>query len=303
MKCYSTALSAIVIACFGLELIILYFLINKRTTMDFENIINQYIIPFGLNMLVAVIAFYVGIKLIGWVLNLVEKMMVKFNVQPILVGFAKSVLKGLLYVLLVIAVLSYLGFDTTSVVALLAAASLAVGLALKDSMNNFASGVMLILTQPFKVGDFVEIAGQMGVVEEVQLFSTQLKTGDNRQIIIPNGQIYTSALVNYSVKETRRIDLVFGIGYDSDLRKAKQILQDLIAQESRALTDPESLVVVSELADSSVNFTVRIWVNSADYWAVRFDYIEKVKLTFDENGIAIPYPQMDVHVQGLAQAA
>ncbi|UQB42379.1 mechanosensitive ion channel [Thiomicrospira microaerophila] len=271
--------------------------------MEFENILNQYVIPFGIQLLVAIVAFYIGNKLIGLALNLLDKILVKFEVQPILVSFSKSVAKGLLYVILTIAILSYLGFDTTSVVAILAAASLAIGLALKDSLNNFASGVMLILTKPFKVGDFVEVGGQMGVVEGLQLFSTAMRTGDNRQVIIPNGQIYNSAMINYSAKPTRRIDLVFGISYDSDLRKAKTILQDLIQQETRALTDPEPLVVVSELADSSVNFTVRIWVDSADYWAVRFDYIEKVKLTFDENDIVIPYPQMDVHVQGMPTAA
>ncbi|WFE69666.1 mechanosensitive ion channel [Thiomicrospira sp. R3] len=268
--------------------------------MDLETILNQYIIPFGINILVAVVAFYIGNKLIGWALSLLDKVLTKFEVQPILIGFSKSVVKGLLYLLLTIGILSYIGFDTTSVVAILAAASLAVGLALKDSLNNFASGVMLILTKPFKVGDFVEVAGQMGTVENVQLFSTTMRTGDNRQVTIPNGQIYVSPLINYSAKPTRRIDLVFGISYDSDLRKAKQILLDLIKQESRALTDPKPLVVVSELADSSVNFTVRIWVESADYWSVRFDYIEKVKLTFDDNEVVIPYPQMDVHVQGLA---
>jgi small conductance mechanosensitive channel len=265
--------------------------------MEIENWINDYILPYGINVLIALVIFVVGKFAIGVIVKTLDKVLVKLNVQPILKGFFLSVGRALLYVVLALAVLRQLGFDTTSLIAILAAASLAVGLALKDSLNNFASGVMLIITQPFKVDDFVEVAGQGGVVENVALLNTVLRTGDNRQVIIPNGQIYKSAMVNYSAKPTRRIDLVFGIHYDSDLRQAKQILLRLIEQESRALKDPEPLVVVSELADNSVNFTVRIWVESADYWPVRFDYIEKVKLVFDENNIVIPFPQMDLHIQ------
>jgi small conductance mechanosensitive channel len=270
--------------------------------LDFnlELIIYSYLIPLGTKIVVAVLAFFIGRKLIGWALRLQRKVLEKFQVAPILREFVSSVAQALLYVLLILGVLGYLGFDTTSVVALLAAAGLAVGLALKDSLNNFASGVMLILTQPFKVGDFVEVAGQMGVAEKITLFNTVMRSGDNREIVVPNGQIYQDKLVNYSARATRRIDLVIGIGYDSDLRKAKQILQDLIAAEPLAHTEPAPLVAVSELADSSVNFTVRIWVNTDDYWPVRFKFIENVKLTFDEQGIAIPYPQMDVHIQTTA---
>ncbi|SFR63936.1 mechanosensitive ion channel family protein [Thiomicrospira sp. ALE5] len=270
--------------------------------MDLELLIYQYVLPFGIKILVALIAFFVGHKLIKWAMQLLKKGLERLKVEPILQEFAQSVARVLLYVLLILAVFGYLGFDTTSVIALLAAAGLAVGLALKDSLNNFASGVMLILTQPFKVGDFIEVAGQMGVAEKITLLNTVMRTGDNREITVPNGLIYRDKLVNYSARATRRIDLVFGIGYDSDLRKAKQILKDLIAAEPRAHQEPEPLVVVSELADSSVDFTVRIWVDSADYWPVRFDYIEKVKLEFDEQGIVIPYPQMDVHVQATPAA-
>ncbi|WP_049778978.1 mechanosensitive ion channel family protein [Thiomicrospira cyclica] len=268
--------------------------------MDLELLIYQYVVPFSIKILVALIAFYIGHKLIKYAMQLLQKTLETFKVELILLEFVKSVARVLLYVLLTLAVLGYLGFDTTSVIALLAAAGLAVGLALKDSLNNFASGVMLILTQPFKVGDFVEVAGQMGVAEKITLLNTVMRTGDNREITVPNGQIYRDKLVNYSARPTRRIDLVFGISYDSDLRKAKQILLDLIVAEPRAHTDPAPLVVVSELADSSVNFTVRIWADAGDYWPVRFDFIEKVKLTFDEQGIVIPYPQMDVHIQATA---
>jgi small conductance mechanosensitive channel len=270
--------------------------------MDFEHLVLTYVVPYSINIALAIVIFIIGKVVIGWLEKAVNAVMVKMKVEPILIGFVISVGRALLYVILVVAILGHLGFDTTSLVAILAAASLAVGLALKDSLNNFASGVMLIITQPFKVGDFIEANGQMGVVEKVSLLNCELRTGDNRQVVIPNGQLYKSSLINYSAKPTRRIDLVFGIHYDSDLRLAKTLLQDLIEQEERALKDPAPLVVVSELADSSVNFTVRIWVNTADYWPVRFDYIERVKLTFDENNIVIPFPQMDLHLQaeGLA---
>lgn len=270
--------------------------------MDLELILFDYVVPVGVKLVVAILAFFIGRLLIRWAISIEKKVFEKFNVAPILSEFISSVSKALLYVLLILGILGYLGFDTTSVVALLAAAGLAVGLALKDSLNNFASGVMLILTQPFKVGDFVEVAGQAGIAEKITLFNTVMRSTDNREIIIPNGQIYADKLVNYSARPTRRIDMVFGIGYDSDLRLAKQVLLELIAAEERAHKDPEPLVAVAELADSSVNIAVRIWTDSADYWPVRFDFIEQVKLAFDAQGIVIPYPQMDLHLQAPAGA-
>ena len=264
---------------------------------DLQGFIDSTLVPIGLNLIYALIIFLVGRIVIGWIHRLLGKVLARFNVQPILTEFVQQVSRALLFVLLFIAVLSQLGFDTTSLVALVAAAGLAVGLALKDSLQNFASGLMLIIFKPFKVGDFVEVGGHMGIAEKVMLFSTLLRTTDNREITIPNGQIYSDALINYSARETRRLDLVFGIGYGSDLRKAKQILQEIVAADERVLLEPESLVVVSELADSSVNFTVRAWVNTSEYWPLRFDLIERVKLAFDDQGIEIPFPQMSVHLQ------
>ncbi len=273
------------------------------TEINLSQLLDSHILPWSINILIALLIFVVGRLLIGWAHRLLGAVLARFNVEAILTEFIQQVVRVLLYVLLAIAILSQLGFDTTSLVAMLAAGSLAVGLALKDSLQNFAAGVLLIVLKPFKVGDFVEVAGVTGFVEKVMLFSTLLRTTDNREITIPNGPIYNATLTNYSARDTRRVDLLFGISYDSDLRKAKQILQDLITADERILAEPESLVAVSDLADSSVNFTVRFWVATDNYWPVRFDFIEKVKLAFDENGVEIPYPQMALHIQQPAEKA
>lgn len=270
---------------------------NLMSKLDLVELTQSYLIPWGINIAIAFIIFFVGRIVISVIHKVLGKLLTRFQVKVILVEFTQQVMRSLLFVLLIIAILSQLGFDTTSLVAVLAAGSLAVGLALKDSLQNFAAGVMLIILQPFKEEDFVEVAGHMGMVEKVMLFSTLLRTPDNREITIPNGQIYAEPLVNYSARDTRRLDLIFGIDYNSDLRKAKQILQDIVAADERVLKEPESLVVVSELADSSVNFTVRAWVSTDDYWPLKFELLERVKLAFDEQGIEIPFPQMSVHFQ------
>jgi small conductance mechanosensitive channel len=176
------------------------------------------------------------------------------------------------------------------------AAGLAVGLSLQDSLKNFAAGVMMIVFRPFKVGDFIEAGGTSGVVETINIFSTTMRTGDNREVIVPNGTIYGGTIVNYSARDTRRIDMTFGIGYEDDIRRAKDIMQRILEEDDRVLKDPEPTIGLSELADSSVDFVVRPWVKTADYWSVRFDLNERIKLAFDENGISIPFPQMHVHL-------
>ena len=196
----------------------------------------------------------------------------------------------------IIASLNRLGVNTTSLVALLGAAGLAIGLSLQDSLKNFAAGVMIILFKPFKLGDFVEAGGATGVVENISIFSTKFKTGDNKEVIVSNGNIYGGMIVNYTAKETRRIDMVIGIGYNDDIKKAKNIITEILDADERILLDPAPSVSIGELGDSSVNFNVRPWVKTEDYWAVRSDTLEKIKLAFDENGISIPYPQMDVHL-------
>lgn len=252
---------------------------------------------FLLNIIIAALIVIVGRIVIKWIVKLLRKMMVRSDIDPILVNFASGIANAVLLVVVLVAALDQLGINTTSFIAVLGAAGLAIGLALKDSLQNFAAGVMMIIFRPFKLGDFIEAGGVTGIVENISVFSTLMKTGDNREIIIPNGQIYAGAITNYSARDTRRVDLVFGIGYDDDMLKAKQIMEDILAAHELVLEEPSPAVAVAELADSSVNFNVRPWVKSGDYWGVRSELIQQIKLAFDENDISIPYPQMDIHSQ------
>ena len=216
--------------------------------------------------------------------------------DEILVKFLSSILHWVLLLFVVIASLSQLGIDTTSLVALLGAAGLAIGLSLQSSLANFAAGVMLIVFRPFTKGDFVEVAGTSGSVDNISIFTTTLTTPDNKEVIVPNGSVIGNNIVNYSARPTRRVDMVFGIGYGDDIKKAKELLEQIVAADTRVLAEPAPVVALGELADSSVNFLVRPWVNAEDYWSVLWDTTETVKLKFDEAGISIPYPQMDVHL-------
>jgi len=263
--------------------------------INIEDLLSTYVIPWGINIVLALVIFIIGRAVTKIVVGIFRRLLGKADMDVILIDFVCSIIGTALTLFVIIASLDQLGVDTTSLIALLGAAGLAVGLALQGSLQNFASGVMLIVFRPFKTGDFVEAGGVSGVVEKISIFSTMMRTGDNREIIVPNGSIYGGTITNYSARETRRIDMVFGIGYDDDIKKAQDILRELANSDDRILKDPEILIAVSELADSSVNFVVRPWVKSGDYWAVKFDFTEKVKLTFDEQGISIPYPQMDVH--------
>ncbi|ACL72617.1 mechanosensitive ion channel family protein [Thioalkalivibrio sulfidiphilus] len=264
--------------------------------------VEQYAIPWTLRILVALLIWFIGKWIAGRITSVVKKVMIKTGMDQMLVQFLGNILYTLLLIAVIIAALDHLGLQTTSLLAIFGAAGLAVGLALKDSLSNFSSGVMLILFRPFKVGDFIEAAGTAGVVEEVRIFSTMIRSGDNRQIIIPNGQIYGGTIVNVSAKPTRRIDLVFGIGYGDDIKKAKQIIAEVIAADERILKDPAPGIALGELGDSSVDINVRPWVNTPDYWPVRADLLENVKLAFDANGISIPFPQRDVHLHEVKSA-
>jgi small conductance mechanosensitive channel len=247
------------------------------------------------NIIFAIAIVVIGRMAVKWLVKLLRKVMVRSDLDPILVNFAGSIANAVLLLLIFIAALDQLGVDTTSLIALLGAAGLAVGLALQGSLQNFAAGVMMTVFRPFKLGDFINAGGVTGIVEHMAIFSTTLKTLDNREIIIPNGQIYSGAITNFSARGTRRIDMVFGIGYDDDMLTAKKIMEEILQKHELVLADPEPVVAVAALADSSVNFNVRPWVKSDDYWDVRSDLIEKIKLAFDKNGISIPYPQMDIH--------
>ncbi|EPJ54711.1 MAG: MscS Mechanosensitive ion channel [Osedax symbiont Rs2] len=257
---------------------------------------DQYVLPWIVNIALAIAIFVIGKIVIKMIIGLVRKVLNRSKMDDMLVNFILSIANAVLLLVVMVAALDQLGVDTTSLIAIVGAAGLAIGLSLQDSLKNFAAGVMLLLFKPFKEGDFVEAAGVSGVVENIAIFNSMMRTGDNRSVIVPNGAIYGGVIVNYSARETRRVDMVFGIGYEADLRQAKQLLADIIAEDERVLTEPGTVIAVSELADSSVNFIVRPWVNSADYWVVLWDTTEKVKLRFDEAGISIPYPQMDVHL-------
>jgi small conductance mechanosensitive channel len=264
-----------------------------------ENVIvkiQELVSVFGLKIIAALAIFIIGKWVAKIFKNIANKIMTKKKVDPTITSFVVNLVYILILAFVVLAALGQVGIQTTSFIAVIGAAGLAIGLALQGSLANFAAGFLMIIFKPFKVGDFIEGAGVLGVVEEIQVFTTQLKTADNKVIIIPNAKLTSDNITNFSAKETRRVDLVCGIGYEDDIDKAKKVLHDLIALDDRILKDPAPTVAVVEMADSSVNFVVRPWVKTADYWNVYFDTTESIKKRFDEEGISIPFPQRDVHI-------
>ena len=258
---------------------------------------GQLLANYGPNILLAILTLIIGLWIIKWVSKVFIKIMDKREVDQGLKSFLKSLISILLKVMLIISVAGMLGIETTSFIAILGAAGLAVGMALSGTLQNFAGGVMILLFKPFKVGDFIDAQGHMGSVNQILIFNTILKTPDNKTVIIPNAQIANGAMVNFSTEEKRRVDMTFGISYDDDIDKAKGIIEGIIKEDSRVLNEPaEPFIAVSELADSSVNFAVRVWANAADYWGIFFAMQENVKKTFDKEGISIPYPQTDLHL-------
>jgi len=251
---------------------------------------------YGPKLILAIVVLIVGLWLVNRVVRLMGKAMERSSTEPTLSRFLSSLVSIGLKALLLISVASMIGIETTSFIAILGAAGLAIGLALQGTLANFAGGVLVLLFRPYKIGDFVEAQGVSGTVSDIQIFNTIVKTPDNKVIVVPNGAISNGIITNYSKEATRRVDFVFGIGYGDDMSKAKQIISRLIAEDARALSDPAAQVVISELGDSSVNITVRVWVNAADYWGVKFDLTEQVKAAFDQEGISIPFPQRDVHL-------
>lgn len=262
-----------------------------------QELLTTHLLPWGIKIAVAAGIFFIGRRLVRWGIGLIKRVLAKGGMDEMLVNFVASISNAALMLFVVIAALNHLGVDTTSLVALLGAAGLAVGLSLKDSLQNFAAGVMLIVFRPFKTGDFIEAAGVSGSVEAISLLSTLVRTGDNREVIVPNGAIYGGTITNYSARETRRIDMQFGIAYEADMRLAKESILVLLQADERVLSEPAPLVAVAELADNSVNLVVRPWVKSSDYWPVYYTLTEQVKEAFDEKGIAIPYPQLQVHLE------
>jgi small conductance mechanosensitive channel len=260
------------------------------------NLVQTKGVDFGINLVIALAIFYFGKLAISMVVRGLRKVMRRQEVDKTLETFVCNLVRTVLLVIVIIAAIGQLGIETTSFIAIFGAAGLAVGLALQGSLSNFAAGVLIVLFRPYRVGDFIEAAGISGVVEQVQILTTVLKTGDNKQIIVPNGQIMDSIITNYSANDTRRVDMVVGVSYDDDLDKVRSTIEELIAAEDRVLDEPACTIAVSALADSSVNFVVRPWVKTADYWGVMFDLTEAIKKRFDKEGISFPFPQQDVHL-------
>ncbi|MFQ5353504.1 MAG: mechanosensitive ion channel family protein [Thermodesulfobacteriota bacterium] len=251
---------------------------------------------YGLKIVAAVFVFIVGRWAARLASNILRKVMTKSEVDATIVSFAVNLIYFALLTFVVIAALAQLGIQTTSFIAIIGAAGLAIGLALQGSLANFAAGFLMIVFRPFKVGDYIDAAGVTGSVEEIQIFTTKLKTPDNKMIIVPNAKLTSDNITNFTTTGTRRVDFVFGIGYADDIDGAKSIISELLEKDGRVLKDPPPTIGVLELADSSVNIAVRPWVNSADYWGLYFDITESVKKRFDAEGISIPFPQRDVHM-------
>jgi small conductance mechanosensitive channel len=274
--------------------------------MDFNNIISSlqtFAAFYGLKIIAAIVIFVVGRWVARALRNAIKKMMAKGDVDETLISFVGNLTYITLLAFVIIAALNQLGVQTTAFIAVIGAAGLAIGLALQGSLANFAAGVLMIIFRPFKAGDYIEGAGVAGTVEEVQIFATQLKTPDNKTIIVPNAKMMGDNITNYSAKDTRRMDMVIGVGYGDDLKKVREILEDILAKDDRILEDPAPTIGVLELGDNSVNFAVRPWVKKEDYWGAYFDVTETVKRRFDEEGISIPYPQRDVHLYEYKEAA
>ena len=259
---------------------------------------------YGLRVLGAIVVLIVGWIIAGWAGRWTDKGLAKTRkVDETLRGFLSSLIRYIVLIFTGLAVLNQFGVQTTSIIAVLAAASLAVGLALQGTLSNVAAGVMLLLFRPFKVGDYVEVAGVSGTVKSISLFVTELATPDNVQILAPNNQVWGSAVTNYSFHDTRRCDLVLSIGYDDDIEKAMRCVEEMAAADGRVFDDPAPLIVVGELADSSVNIVIRLWCNASDNWALKCDMTKALKLRMDAEGISIPYPQRTVHLVGGNAAA
>ena len=271
--------------------------------MNLENIDTekwiQLTLDYGLKILGAVVIWIIGSWVIKKILKTTKKVMSKNNYDESLQKFLLNMLGWILKIILIVVLLGTIGVETTSFAAILAAAGLAIGLALQGSLGNFAGGVLLMIFKPIKIGDLIEAQGEMGVVKEIEIFTTKLTGLSNREIIIPNGSLSNGNIINYTTEGTRRVDLTFGVGYDSDIKKTKEVLMTVLTSHPKVLNEPAPTVNVSELADSSINFAVRPWANAEDYWAVYFGITEEVKEALDKAGIDIPYPhQVEIRKQG-----
>jgi small conductance mechanosensitive channel len=271
-------------------------IVMEKTATDWlsqnQGVMTDYLI----NIVIAIAILVIGRMIGKAIAGVVSKAMEKKGIDKAVIAFIHSIVYSIILVAVVLMALGQIGIETTSFIAILGAAGLAVGLALQGSLSNFASGVLIILFRPFKSGDYIEAAGVAGSVNKIEIFATTLKTPDNKVVIVPNAEITGGVITNFSREERRRVEIIAGISYDSDIRLAKEVLEKIVASHELVLDDPAHTIAVSELADSSVNIVVRVWAKTSDFWKVKFDLTESIKLEFDKAGVVIPFPQMDVHV-------
>ncbi|QLD32286.1 mechanosensitive ion channel family protein [Mannheimia varigena] len=271
--------------------------INKVSNMDFNTMLNEWIIPYGTKILLAIAIFVIGKFLARVISTLLGKAALKSTKDEMLQSFISSISYFLLLLIVVIAGLSQLGINTSSLVALIGAAGLAIGLSLQNSLQNFAAGVMLLIFKPFRKGDLIETGGMTGVVEQMGLLVLELRTGDNKTVLLPNGKVFSDSIVNYSNNPTRRIDFTFDISYDSNIKEAKEIIERILETNEYVLKEPKPVVAVGALAANSVQLVVRPWVQTPNYWAAYWEITEQIKLAFDNAGVEIPYNQMELHIK------
>jgi small conductance mechanosensitive channel len=269
---------------------------NTDQAAQWIETIQEFAVEYGIKIVAAVLIFIIGRWIAGLVKRLIGRLMAKREVDETIAIFVSNIAYAALLIFVIIAAIGKLGIQTGSFIAIIGAAGLAIGLALQGSLANFAAGFLIILFRPFKKGDFIEAGGSAGIVEEIQVFTTLLKTPDNKVIIVPNSNVLGGNITNFTARDTRRVDFVFGVSYSDDLKEVREVIQAVISEDERIHKDPEPMIVVSELADSSVNFTVRVWANTSDYWGVFFDTTETMKVRFDAKGISIPFPQRDLHM-------
>ena len=265
-------------------------------TKDMMNSLIEIGSSIGISLLMALAILIVGRQLVKLILRLITVALEKSKVEDTVRIFVTNLLNTLLMILVFIAAINQLGIETTSIIAVLGAAGLAIGLALQGSLSNFAAGILIVIYRPYKVGDYIEAGNHAGTVKDIQIFSTVLKTPDNKIVVVPNGSIMNGSIVNYSDQDTRRVDLIISCSYEDDIDKVRSVLEDILKKEKRILNDPKPQIAVAELADSSVNFIFRPWVKRTDYLPVYYSLLEEVKKRFDKEGISIPYPQSDVHI-------
>ncbi|NNE63404.1 MAG: mechanosensitive ion channel [Gammaproteobacteria bacterium] len=270
---------------------------------NITNWVSEHGLDWGIKIAVAIAIFVIGKMLAKFIAGIVKKALERSGTDAMLVKFLGTITYTVLIIAVILAAVDSLGINVTSLMAIVGAAGLAIGLALKDSLSNFAAGVMIIIFRPFNIGDFITAGGASGVVDEISLFVTLMHTGDNQRIIVPNSAILASNIINTSALPTRRVDLVIGIGYDDNIGQARDIMMSILQNDERVLKDPEPAVTVGELGDSSINLNVRPWTNSGDYWPLRAFLLEEIKTKLDEVGISIPYPQQDVHMHEVKSVA